>query len=609
MRAGRSRRADTRPRWEAARDELGAHGSLFVSGSDLANEWWRTLVGALLAAPLMCLSAVAISCCPAKAGEGPDSAETSTARIGALTPVFDTWTALGLLRVRVVDQSSRPVCGAKVAIFGDFPAGHLKTLVWLGETGDDGRAAWRLELPYYPGGHSNPWIAREWMGLLRVYAVSGDRAGVSRCTCVGPWGEPAPLDVVLGESTGFRATFLTAGGEPVPARRIDVYIGNPEDGLIRVPIAPDATGGCELRLPLRVVSGRIDVIVRLALPERPSNKHLSIPAARFTLVPGDLTAVQLLTIGEDTIVRGRVIRPDGRAVSQARVRAVWRDVSIAGLPPPVGYGNGFWRGSPEAECSEWRGAALFAEATADEEGRFLLDRVPASGTDLWIADAYVADVNQDAAPVGYQRFVLLESRPPDVDLGDMTIAAGAPLSGRVVPGTCGEPKEVVVAVRQRNAAATERVWTDSEGRFEVPTIGGGPFDLIVGYTRTRFRVEPTFETRVEGGVSDVVPECGPVVVQAHGVPELELRPVSAKSGESLSGCPYYVEMWSPRFPRLHAYAHEKKRDVGRSAIRLKLLPAGEYRLFLVIPGFAPVVLEEVRLEGAKTVRAISLRRH
>ncbi|WP_435009733.1 sigma-70 family RNA polymerase sigma factor [Tundrisphaera lichenicola] len=184
-----------------------------------------------------------------------------------------------------------------------------------------------------------------------------------------------------------------------------------------------------------------------------------------------------LKLGEEGIIRGRVVEPGGRPVVGARIL-------VNGIDP---LGKPDVNGVSVDNRLNLNWSAFPIGATTDADGRFAINGIPRDRVASLVVSipfhervfAYAAttdDPQADAIGKTYASGKMIEHRRP-VHTGDFTITARRTdhiLIGRVVFEADGKPAAKANVLRGMN-----RLKTDEDGRFRIEGLPAGKMELHV----------------------------------------------------------------------------------------------------------------------------------
>lgn len=345
-----------------------------------------------------------------------------------LPPVLLTLAANRPVQGRVVDDSDRPVSGARVVLLRSSPSaprplrlpppgtpGLLETV-----SGGDGK----FSLPGLPAREIDLQVAKT------GHAPAALR-GLELPPGSGSW-DLGP--VVLARGVALSGRVVDRGGKPVAAAEIfraarassaEAFEGSLRDA------EPEARSGADGRFTL------------VDLPAGPP-VHLFVRASGYLpilvrgLVPPSLEPVTV-RLEEGESLAGRVLDAAGSPVAGAQVSLAWR--------PTIG-------GKPQ-------GPAIYRQATSGADGRFVLRGSPRG--EVWVGVRARGFVPR--APSPYL------APPPDGREIEVHLERGATLAGRISTAAGGPVAGARVALG--NTAGT----SDAEGIYRVEGIEPGPTEI------------------------------------------------------------------------------------------------------------------------------------
>ena len=329
------------------------------------------------------------------------------------------------------------------------------------------------------------------IGLALASPTAREQLPSAKAPVASPKVEAKPVLVAAGLNASGRV--VDAGGRPISGARV-ILKERAQDRLNELPIKEQAEAirGGEVPDTLAETSSdgegrfRFQDVPAPAPSRRVREGQSGFPCDVVALSPGRGLAWEhltpqaqrepmTLTLGDEGIVRGRVVEPGGRPVAGARVKVNGIDRLVQ---PDV---NGV--GTRDRLNLNW--SAFPLGSVTDADGRFAIGGLPRDriaslivrepGHERVFAYAATTDEPQaDAVGRTYQSGKTIETRRP-VYTGEFTLTAKPTdhtLVGRVVFEADGKP-----APKARVLSGLTNLVTDEDGKFRIEGIPAGKLEL------------------------------------------------------------------------------------------------------------------------------------
>jgi hypothetical protein len=188
----------------------------------------------------------------------------------------------------------------------------------------------------------------------------------------------------------------------------------------------------------------------------------------------------------------------------------------------------------------------------------------------------------------------------EVDLGDILLLEGLPISGVVVDGE-GKPVAwaAVVAHEQAHERNVRQTQADHEGRFTLPHIGEGPHTITAVPTQGG-----EWSSRVSGFAADVSAGTTGLRIVVAGARTLLVSFKSQANREPVKVDSAEVEVTRTDVDTgktVSAWA-----GPGMTTVRISFPEPGTYRVVVKVPGYEPATLEEVEILDDRETRIDAL---